>query len=45
MPRLKYLKNTHIFCEECSVVIAITFGFAAEIAKHVGHRCRYTRVA
>lgn len=44
MPRLKYLLRTHVFCHDCRAVIPIQFAYAAEMAKHVGHRCEYTEV-
>lgn len=39
------LVYTHFFCYVCCVVVPITVEAAAEVAKHVGHRCRYTRIA
>jgi hypothetical protein len=45
MPRLKYLTRTHFFCHDCMVVVPISYEAAAEVAKHVSHRCQYTRVA
>lgn len=35
---------THFFCETCVVVVPITLESAAEVAKHVGHHCRYTEI-
>lgn len=35
---------THFYCLRCGVVVSITLEAAAEVAKHAGHPCRYTRV-
>jgi Fe2+ or Zn2+ uptake regulation protein len=36
--------KTHFYCLDCNVVVPISFEAAAEVARHVGHRCRYTVV-
>lgn len=36
--------RTHFFCHRCRVVVPITFEAAAEVARHVGHDCEYTRI-
>lgn len=45
MPRVKHIFRTHIFCHQCKVTIPINYKAAAEVAKHVGHPCEYTRIA
>ena len=36
---------THFYCHLCKVVVPISYESAEEVAKHVGHRCEYTRIA